>query len=187
MLYEGDIHHFNITPPIDLETFMNTKSLTTTAPLKTNEPPAPTTTANMVPLTTLSNDTIPPTLDTSVTGLVTATAPKDLISSTIQSLSDITQSSTSVRSTTTGLVPDDVPPAYIDFKMIINIILSSTSLIVSLIAVVIMLSAMAVCTHKIGAKKHKSTKTIQSTITGTTTVYMNSTSTSPSIYGPESN
>lgn len=88
------------------------------------------------------------------------------------------------------MVSDDVPPTDIDVKMIINIILSSTSLIVSLIAVLIILSAMAVCTHKIGVKKHESTKTIQSTIRGTTTVYMNSISTSPTynspIYIPES-
>ena len=68
---------------------------------------------------------------------------------------DIDQSSTGIQITTTGLISNNknyIAVEEIDKKIIINITISATVLIVSLIAVLI--SALAVCTCKKGSMKN---------------------------------
>ena len=77
--------------------------------------------------------------------------------STTESLGeDANQLSMDIQAMTTDLAPDHLPMFEIDIKTIINITISTTSLVVSCVAVLI--CAIAVCMQKRGNKRSKLTR-----------------------------
>ena len=163
-LYDGNVRHFNITSPP--ETIRTTEPIGTTEPLThTKEIPMPSNpTSDQTDLATRATSNVAPqTIISDALTMATTVIDHTLATktSTTGPLND--QSPLGIQSTTSALISDNKYYAdgeIIDKKMTITIALSTTSLIVSLIAILVSaVHVLIVCRCKKGPLKNTLSKT----------------------------